>query len=54
MCLRRWGDLHLLRSGFLMLTRETAAPLLTRGVARAITWVGVRILVASAVLWLAG
>jgi hypothetical protein len=37
-----------------VLTRETAALLPTRGVALAIAWVGVRVLVISAVLWLAG
>jgi hypothetical protein len=36
-----------------MLTPAPAVPLLPRGLARAITWIGVRILVASAVLWLA-
>lgn len=36
-----------------MLTREPAVPFLRRGLARVITWIGVRILVASAVLWLA-
>jgi hypothetical protein len=32
----------------------TAASLLTRRLTRAITWIGLRIAVASAVLWLAG
>jgi len=36
-----------------MLTRGMSVPRLPRGLGRAITWIGVRILVASAVLWLA-